>query len=156
MIEVHLETGGREVDAAGLTRAAEVALEHRDVEIAEISVTLLDDAAIRELNARHLGHDRVTDVISFALGQEGGAGLVGDVYVGAGQAARQAADAGIDCHEELVRLVVHGVLHVTGMDHPEGAEERAGSEMYRLQERLVGQLIRQASAGSTPPAPGSE
>jgi probable rRNA maturation factor len=144
MIRVHVHTGEWEVDDGLLSRAAEAALRARGVHAAELSVTLLDDADIRELNAGHLGRDRVTDVISFALGEAGGAGLVGDVYLGAAQADRQALEAGIGLREELVRLAVHGALHATGMEHPEEAEERTRSEMYRLQERLVADLLGDA------------
>lgn len=106
---------------------------------AEISLTLLDDAEIGDLNLRYLGKDRPTDVIAFPL--EGpGRGVVGDVYVGVEQALRQARELGVDPREELVRLTVHGVLHVLGHDHPEGPE-REDSDMFQLQERLVAQLL---------------
>lgn len=110
---------------------------------AEISVALLDDARMRELNRTWLDKDRSTDVIAFSLGEEGD--VVGDVYVGFEQAARQAADVGVALHEELVRLVVHGTLHVLGHDHPEG-EERDASDMFRLQERLVRETMQESVA----------
>lgn len=104
----------------------------------EISLTLLDDEAIRVLNREYLDRDRVTDVIAFSLGSE--ESPVGDVYVGADQALRQAGEYGVPVAEELVRLTIHGTLHVLGHDHPEGPE-RVGSPMYRLQETLVNQLM---------------
>ncbi|HET9947447.1 MAG TPA: rRNA maturation RNase YbeY [Longimicrobiales bacterium] len=109
----------------------------------EISVALLDDVAIRELNRRWLGHDRPTDVLAFALGGPGGA--VGDVYIGMEQARRQAAEAGVPLAEELARLAVHGTLHVLGHDHPEGPE-RERSPMFELQERLVREVLTEAEA----------
>jgi probable rRNA maturation factor len=104
---------------------------------AEISLTLLDDEGIGEMNRRFLGRDRATDVIAFALGP--GPCVVGDVYLGAEQARRQAADAGVSVDEELVRLAVHGTLHVLGHDHPEG-EEREKSPMFTRQEALVREI----------------
>lgn len=145
MIDVSVDTSqigpvpGRLADGL-LVQAAEAALRARSIEQAEISVALLGDAEIRELNARHLGHDWVTDVISFALWQPGDPVVVGDIYIGAGQAERQALDEGVSLEEELVRLVVHGTLHVTGMDHPDDAEARAGSPMYVLQESIVAEI----------------
>lgn len=63
--------------------------------------------------------------------------LVGDVYVCPEAARRAAAEPeGPDLEQEMVRLVVHGTLHVLGHDHPEG-EDRWESPMYRLQETLV-------------------
>jgi probable rRNA maturation factor len=137
VIEVQLEAGGRPVDAQALSRAVERALAARGVTHAEVSLTLFDDADMRALNREHLGHDRPTDVLAFALWEAGDPVVVGDVYLGFDQAVRQAREAGVDTGEELVRLAVHGTLHVTGMDHPEDAGERAGSAMYRLQEALV-------------------
>ncbi len=123
-------------------RAVMAVLDAEGVEEAEISVAFLDDAGITRLNRTHLGHEGPTDVISFALEGPDGTPL-GDVYVGAEQARRQAAELGISTEEEFVRLVVHGVLHVLGHDHPDG-EERSGSPMYRLQERLVAELTRRS------------
>jgi probable rRNA maturation factor len=63
------------------------------------------------------------------------------VYVAPEVAARTAAELGISEEEELVRLVVHGILHLLGHDHPEG-DDRYASPMFRLQEELVGRLTR--------------
>jgi probable rRNA maturation factor len=115
----------------------------------EFSVTFLDDADMKELNARWLGREYVTDVISFAL-QDEGEPPVGDIYVGREQAARQADDLGHPLDEELVRLVIHGTLHVLGHDHPEDAEESWRSPMFRLQEDLVRRVLAGASPGVTP------
>jgi probable rRNA maturation factor len=104
---------------------------------AEVTVTFVGTRRIRTLNRTWLGHDRVTDVIAFTLDQPGGP-TVGDVYVCAPVAAREARRRGIALRQELVRLVVHGTLHVLGHDHPEGdADAREGSPMWRRQERYV-------------------
>ena len=108
----------------------------------EISLTLLDDESIRELNRAYLGKDVPTDVISFAL-HEGDESVLGDVYVGYERAAIQAAEAGISIEEELARLSIHGTLHVLGYDHPD-TEARFSSEMFVLQERLVQRLLDEA------------
>lgn len=122
------------VDGDMLESTVRETLEDQDVEEAEISVTLLDDEGIRSLNRAYLAKDRPTDVIAFTLG--GGGQLLGDVYVGMEQARRQAAELGVPLEEELVRLTVHGTLHVLGHDHPEGPE-RDTSSMWILQEELV-------------------
>ena len=108
----------------------------------EISLTLLDDDSIRELNLTYLGKNAPTDVISFAL-HEGDEPVLGDVYVGYEQAAIQAAEAAISVEEELARLSIHGTLHVLGYDHPD-TEARSSSEMFVLQERLVRKLLDEA------------
>jgi probable rRNA maturation factor len=122
-----------------LRRAARRTLREGGVADGELSVTLLEDAAIQAMNRDYLGHDRVTDVISFAL-HASDQPVLGDVYLGVQQAERQSAEAGVPLPEELVRLVVHGTLHVLGHDHPEG-EDRLASPMFQLQEQLVEEIL---------------
>jgi len=104
----------------------------------EVSIALLPDVGMRELNRRYLGEDRPTDVIAFTLGE--GDDVVGDVYVGLEQARRQAEELGLPVQQELARLVIHGVLHVLGHDHPESSE-RDRSAMFRLQERILLEVL---------------
>jgi probable rRNA maturation factor len=125
-----------------LQQAVSLVLRSAELDEGEISLTLLDDDSIRELNRTYLGRDVPTDVISFAL-HEGDEAVLGDVYVGYEQAAIQATEAGISVEEELARLSIHGTLHVLGYDHPD-TETRADSEMFVLQERLVRRLLDEA------------
>jgi probable rRNA maturation factor len=94
---------------------------------------------MRSLNRRAFGRNRVTDVIAFPLRH--GERLVGDVYVSPAAARQSAASLGIASREEELRLIVHGVLHVLGFDHP-GGRSRQGSAMWRRQEQYVRQLTR--------------
>ena len=118
-----------------LRAAVRATLDHQNIEHAEISITLLDDDEIAELNRRYLAHDGATDVISFALFDDD-EDPVGDVYLGYAQAHRQAAQLGVPVMTELCRLAVHGTLHVLGYDHPPG-EERLESDMWRVQEEIL-------------------
>jgi probable rRNA maturation factor len=102
---------------------------------ADISITFLGAVSMRRLNDEYLGHDRSTDVISFGLAVPGGR-LAGDVYVCRAVAARNARQHGVPLRQELVRLVIHGTLHVLGYDHPDG-DHRIRSPMWRRQERYV-------------------
>ncbi|MCU0649692.1 MAG: rRNA maturation RNase YbeY [Gemmatimonadaceae bacterium] len=122
------------------------------VDAAMVSITFVDTRTIASLNRRHLGHRGPTDVISFAFAPTPGAAMVGDVYIAPTVAADNARRRGIGVREELARLVVHGVLHVLGWDHPEGDDaERAASPMWRRQEQLVARFRRHWQ--STPSAP---
>ncbi|HEX2188475.1 MAG TPA: rRNA maturation RNase YbeY [Longimicrobiaceae bacterium] len=139
-VEVGLGEGvASPVDAAAVERAVRATLLAEGHAAGEVSVALLADPAMVELNCEYLGHDRPTDVISFALHGDGEPPL-GDVYLGVEQALRQAEELGVDPGEELLRLTVHGTLHVLGWDHPEG-EERLGSDMFRRQEEILRGLL---------------
>ena len=117
-------------------KAVEATLKHQNIDDASISVTLLNDARIRQMNKRYLEHDYITDVIAFPL-YERGERPVGDVYIGYDQAERQASDADVDMTDEAARLAIHGTLHVLGYDHPEDGEQRTKSEMWQLQEEIL-------------------
>jgi len=138
-LRIHVNRGAfTEAPAALLERAVRETLSAEGQSAGEVSLTLLGDDAVRELNKGYLGKDRPTDVISFSLGD--GAELLGDIYVGMPQARRQAAELGVDLHEELVRLAIHGVLHVLGHDHPEGPD-REHCPMYALQEAYLKSIL---------------
>jgi probable rRNA maturation factor len=122
-----------------LGSAVRATLGDQRVSGADVSITLLDDAEIADMNRRFLSRDDVTDVIAFAL-YESPEPPVGDIYIGYDQAVRQAHAAGVALPEELVRLTVHGVLHVLGHDHPED-DDRMSSAMWQLQERIVERVM---------------
>ena len=140
-MEVQVNLGGFDaVEEALLEAAVRKALD-ADGREAELSVTLVDDAEIKRLNREYRGRDRPTDVIAFSLGSP--EEPLGDVYVGADQARRQAEALGVPLSEELVRLAIHGTLHVLGHDHPDG-DDRFASPMYVLQEPLLGEVLGKA------------
>lgn len=140
VVEASTEEGIRlPIHPEQIEAAVRYALEAHDVPAAELSIALVSDDTIAELNQQFLGHAGPTDVISFALHQEGERPL-GDVYIGVEQARRQAAELGVSGDEELLRLALHGLLHVLGYDHPEG-EEREDTKMYRRQEELLSAFI---------------
>lgn len=140
MIEVLVSPLDREDLIEPIRAAVEATLVEEGYEVGEVSVALLNDADMRDMNRNHLGHDYTTDVISFGLWEEGEP-VVGDIYIGLEQAARQAAEAGVNPVQEILRLAVHGSLHVLGWNHPEGDEGRDDSDMYRLQETILEGLV---------------
>ncbi len=130
--------GRRPALPAGTVRRVVGAVLARERRDADLSVTFLGPRTMRRLNRRYKGHDAPTDVIAFALPAPGHR-LVGDIYVCASVAAAEARRHGVSPREELIRLVIHGVLHVLGYDHPDGAR-RLRSAMWRRQERYVSRL----------------
>ena len=104
---------------------------------AELSVTFLTAESMRALNRDYHGVDDLTDVLAFGLGEDP---LVGDIYISPDAAEASARELGLDPAAEILRLVIHGILHLLGHDHPEG-EARYASPMFELQERLLARLL---------------
>jgi probable rRNA maturation factor len=130
------------IAAARLADAARSALRAEKVRNALVSVALVDRRTIARLNRVHLGHRGPTDVISFSFARASERdAVIGDIYVSPDLARENAAARGVPVREELVRLVVHGTLHVLGHDHPEGPT-REESSMWKRQERIVRRLTR--------------
>jgi probable rRNA maturation factor len=125
---------------ARVTEVARAVLRAERVPDAMLSVTFVTNPKIRALNRRHLRRNGITDVIAFALRRPSRAApIVGDVYIAPDVARVSAKANGVSVREEIVRLVVHGTLHVLGHDHPE-TDARVRSPMWRKQERLVRRL----------------
>lgn len=147
-VRIHLnrlpgpEEGGEGTLARTLRRGVRLALASTESSPeGELSVTCLDEDEMAELNRRWLDREGPTDVIAFDLGS--GGRLTGDVYLCPDVARRQAEEAGVAVREELVRLAIHGTLHVLGHVHPVD-EERWSSPMFRLQERLLARALDRA------------
>ena len=124
--------------------AAERVLRAERIRDARVSVTFVSDRRMAALNWRHLRHRGPTDVISFGFAPTiSGGELTGDIYIAPAVARRNALAHGERIRDELLRLVVHGTLHVVGFDHPDG-EARYVSRMWRRQEQLM-RALRAAS-----------
>ena len=126
---------------ARVKESAVAALEAERVREAMLSITFVGRVAMSELNRRYLGHQGPTDVISFGLGRSGKRGaVVGDIYICPEVARDNAKRQRVPIGEEMLRLVVHGTLHVLGHDHPMG-ESRTASSMWRRQERILARVL---------------
>ena len=148
---------------AGLARAV---LEDRRLRgEVEVSILFVDEPSIAALNEQFLGRKGPTDVLAFPIEDEplpggrspdsGGSGpgtdaevepltLLGDVVICPAVAARNAADHGVAVDDELALLVVHGLLHLLGMDHE---TDRDAEAMERLEREL---LARHHEGGGSP------
>jgi len=113
----------------------------------ELSVVVVDDDQIQQINRDYLQRDNPTNVISFAQQEGEGAGicphLLGDVVISADTAARDAQEAQVSFFSELSFLLIHGILHLLGYDHERGTQEQAEimeakeSELFQLLKREV-------------------
>jgi probable rRNA maturation factor len=147
-IEVSNESG-LDISEVELVSVAKFVLAKMDVNPgAELSMVLLDTAAMADLHVRWMDLPGPTDVMSFPMDElepggrpdapEPGPSMLGDIALCPEFAAEQAAAAGHSLGQELALLTVHGVLHLLGYDHAEPDEEK---EMFALQRRLLEEWV---------------
>lgn len=142
-IEVALETPTLNVEA--LHHLAVRVMAGESVEAGtSLAVLIIGDDEIREMNHMFLGIDEPTDVLSFpdeagdfvqGLSEEK---LLGDIAISLPTAVRQAEAAGHPLDSELAHLLTHGILHLCGYDHVDGAEDEA--RMRAREEHYLGDL----------------
>ena len=109
----------------------------------EVSITLVDDKEIRIINKQFLLKDRPTNVISFSL-QEGEFGhinpdMLGDIIISVETASRDAVRGNLSFEEELLFLIIHGLLHLLGYDHVNTTQTRV-RHMKRKERELFQNL----------------
>jgi len=106
----------------------------------DIAVLLADDATLQDLNRRFRDKDMPTDVLSFegeAEGMHERPRHLGDIAISVERARRQAREYGHSFEREMAYLFTHGILHLLGYDHEEGADLAA---MRDAEERALAQL----------------
>jgi probable rRNA maturation factor len=130
-IEVWLELGLSRMGLERFVRTAQSAVELRG----EVEVLLADDRTLRRLNREWRGKDKATDVLSFPAASELAGVHAGDLAVSLETAARQAAEQGHSLRDEVRVLLLHGLLHLAGMDHETDDGEMAARES-ELRARL--------------------
>lgn len=136
----------QKIDLTKTERIASRILDALECPEAELSVVVVDDAGIQELNRDYLGRDRPTNVISFPMleGEESGIvpGLLGDVVISADTAARDAEEAGSTFEREFFFLLIHGILHLVGFNH-EGVDDAEIARMEAKEDELFALVIEE-------------
>jgi probable rRNA maturation factor len=135
VITVHIANQQRFVslDRRRLRRAVSRALREAGVADAELSIAVVDDAAIAVLHGRYLDDPTPTDVLSFPLDSSPGR-LEGQIVVSGETALRRAPRYGWPAADELLLYVIHGALHLVGYDDATPADRRA---MRRRERELL-------------------
>jgi probable rRNA maturation factor len=103
--------------------------------VGEVEVLLAGDRTLRRLNRTYRGKDKATDVLSFPAAEELAGAYGGDLAISLDTAKRQAAEHGHTLRDEVRVLLLHGLLHLSGMDH-----EVDGGEMALREGELRGRL----------------
>ncbi len=115
--------------------------------VGEVDVLLADDRTLRRLNRAWRGKNKPTDVLSFPAPAELSAVHAGDLAISLETAARQAAEQGHSLNDELRVLLLHGLLHLDGMDHEvDDGEMAAREDALRARLRLKRGLIARVEA----------
>ena len=134
--------GSRRMPRALLVDAVRTALEGEGVRTATISIVGVNDRRCRRLNRTFLGHDYVTDVISFPL--EEVPLLEGEIYINLDRARVQAGEYRVSTRHELARLAIHGTLHLTGHDDRTRAQ---AARMHGREDAVLTRMQRRRKRG---------
>jgi probable rRNA maturation factor len=139
-VEIVQRGAGKKLPGRKIKKIALTILELVGEENAELSLALIGNREIKKLNARYRKKDYATDVLSFPV--EGiilkETRLLGDVVVSVEKAAEQAKARGHSSEQELVTLLIHGVVHLIGYDHERSAREARA--MRKVEKRIYRQL----------------
>lgn len=100
----------------------------------DLSVVLVGDSKIEELNSTYRNKNSPTDVLSFSLGKDPRGRIIGEVYISIDTAKIQAQENNKELIDELAFLVLHGVLHILGYDHE---TDRDYEEMEKETSKLM-------------------
>lgn len=132
-IDLTNEQDRHPVDAERLRQGAQAVLEGEGIHTAAVSLAIIDDPAMHQLNREFLEHDYPTDVLSFLL--DSGPGMLeGEVIASADTAAKEAERFNTSTADELLLYVIHGTLHLVGFDDTtnESAAEMREREAHYL------------------------
>jgi len=101
----------------------------------EVSILFTDDIELRDLNRDFRGKDKATDVLSFPSDDI----YLGDLAISVQTARRQSKEYQVSLQEELIRLIIHGILHLHGYDHEKVSKSEA-AKMRRLEKKFFQEI----------------
>ncbi len=133
-VQIVRQGAARNLPGPALKKIAHAILKILQIGEAELSVALVGNSEIRKLNSQFRHKDAPTDVLSFPMGESllPGLRMLGDVIISVEKAEEQARQRRRTLDEELVTLLIHGILHLVGYDH----------ERSRRDARIMGGLER--------------
>lgn len=141
MVLVRNDTQNAGLNESVIRQAVLATLRMHDSEACEVSILLTDDCVIQSLNRQFRNIDTPTDVLAFAMREDGDESmnphLLGDVIISVPTAQRQAHAQNHSLDVEVANLTVHGVLHLLGHDHQISAD---ATIMFEKQEAVLRQI----------------
>jgi probable rRNA maturation factor len=140
VVQIDNKQSNHRLSKKRLRQTAKVILNALDCPDAELSILIVDDQQIAQLNHQYLNHEGPTNVIAFSMRQgrfsDITPNLLGDVVISADTAHREAQSAGISMQDRFDQLLIHGTLHLLGYDH-----EKTGAEARKM-EKKTKELLR--------------
>lgn len=132
-VAINNQQTAHKIDRAQIKTGVQRVLAGEGIEKAIISIAVVDDATMHELNRQYLQHDYPTDVLSFLL-EDDDDRIEGEIIISADYAAREAEQFGWSSQEEMLLYVIHGSLHLVGYDdlEPELKTEMRAKEREYL------------------------
>ena len=142
MIEINNLTTNP-VDGSLVKKVAQTVLEGENKKETDLSIAFVGQGRMRELNKKYLGKNRTTDVLSFSEKDAKGksasiSGGLGEVIISSRDVKKNAKRYGISYERELVKIIIHGILHLLGYEHERF--EKEAEKMLNRQEYYLGQL----------------
>jgi probable rRNA maturation factor len=127
------------VDRRRVRRAMSRIMKYLDCDDKAISLMFVDNEEIKEINRRYLNRDYPTNVLAFSLtaGEYGNINpdILGDIVISVDTAYKDALESGIEFNDELVFLMIHGILHLLNYDH-EDASHKKTQQMKKKEQEL--------------------
>jgi probable rRNA maturation factor len=143
-VEIVRQGAGKQFPSRKLRTIAKKILELVQQDQAELSIALVGNGEIQRLNARFRRKNYATDVLSFPAETDlpGAVTLLGDVIISVEKAREQAKETQRTVEEEVITLLIHGIVHLLGYDHERSANE--AKIMARLEKRIYRALCDEA------------
>lgn len=141
IVEVIDKQSALNIDESRLIEAVNFIVSDSDYESAEISIAVVGDAEMHEMNNQYLAHDYPTDVLSFPL-EATDRFLAGEIIVSSETAIKESAEHGLADLDELLLYVVHGTLHLVGYDDKDPNHRKVMREKETVYMRKLGVDLR--------------
>jgi probable rRNA maturation factor len=139
VIEVSDRQRTVKIDRRWFARLATFVCGELKIASATISLAFVGPRAMRRMNVDFLGHDYVTDVLTFPLSESGAEALEAEIVVCPAFAVERSTEYNVSVHEELGLYVTHGLLHLVGYDDHETGRRRT---MNAVQKKLLSRFLR--------------
>ena len=143
MVEINNLTTSPRTDEGFLRRVAEKVLEEENKKEADLSIALVGQGRIRELNKKYRGKNRVTDVLAFPDKEIG----LGEIVICLREVKKNAKRYGLTFEKELSRVLIHGLLHLLGYDHE--ISEKKTKEMEEKQNYYISRIFTNLTTNIT-------